>query len=127
MDALDTLTLKAFILTLHQLPTISPELQTALKSLPLDPKEMLAGIEDLIDEEPLAKTYIKYQALLQSREGVRSKSDQMFLPDDDEPTDELGNTLVAIETQTSETLLENLPKIVQSSDPKWEIIDWLVA
>ena len=127
LDALDVLTLKSFILTLSQLPTISPELQTALQALPLDPKAMLAGIEDIIDQEPLATTYLKYQGLLQSREGKRNKSESMFLPGDDEPRDEIENTLVAIESQSPETILAELPKIIQSPTPQQAVLYWLGA
>ncbi len=127
LDALDVLTLKSFILTLSQLPTISPELQTALQALPSDPKAMLAGIEDIIDQEPLATTYLKYQGLLQSREGRRNKSDSMFLPDDEEPRDEIENTLVAIENQSNEDILEKLPRIIQSPTPQQAILYWLGA
>ena len=127
MDALDILTLKSFILTLSQLPTISLELQTALRNLPSEPKSMLAGIEDIIDQEPLATTYLKYQGLLQSREGKRNKSDSMFLPDDEEPRDEIENTLVAIESQSPETILAELPKIIQSPTPQQAVLYWLGA
>lgn len=133
MDHLDILTLKSFILTLSQLPAISPELQTALQALPSNPKEMLAGIEDIIDQEPLATTYLKYQGLLQAREGKRNKSDSMFLPDDDEPSDEIPNFVLvpkfvaAIETQTPEDIFKKLPEIIQSPNPQQAILYWLGA
>ena len=108
MDALDILTLKSFILTLHQLPTISPELQTALQALPSDPKAMLAGIEDIIDQEPLATTYVKYQGLLQAREGVRSKGDRPTISSNPSPNTEQDNIAIAYNepAQEFETIIE---------------------
>jgi len=126
MNDLDILALRAFIFTLHQLPAISPELQTALQNLPSDIQGIIAGVEDLTDQEPLATTYIQNYALLQSREGHRSKSkDEMSLPDDEEPTDELGNTLFALEGKSAKELEKKSAEIFQSSDPKRSIFDWL--
>ncbi len=127
MDALDILTLKSFILTLRQLPTITPELQIALQAIPSDPQKMLEAIEDLTTQAPLAQTYLESQALFQARAGVRSKSDSMSLPGDDEPMDEIENTLVAIESQSDEDILKKLPEIIQSPNPQQAVLYWLGA
>jgi len=113
MNDVDTLTLRAFIFTLYQLPTISPELQTALQKLLSAPQGMLSGLKDIIDQEPLATTYMKNYALLQSREGKRSKGLKPKLTDDTEDS----NALVeAIETQTGDAMKKVVEEICQTPD-----------
>ncbi len=125
MNAAHILTLRAFLLALYQLPTIPPELRASLQKLPVDATEKLKVIYSLLKQEPLATQYQECRDLLQAREGKRNKADEMVLPDDDEPNDEIGNTLVAIETQTPEAILAEIPKIAQSSNLKQTIQNWL--
>ena len=118
MNAAQTLTLRSFLLALYQLPTISPELQTALQNLPADAAEMMPEIYKLIKLEPLATQYHDCRDELQAREGQRKAGDRPIIPTNTESTEEHGNEAVdpidMFESQTESSLTKMMQEITQS-------------
>ena len=89
LEDLDILTLRAFVLALYQLPSLPPELQTALQNLPLEVEAMLKEIYKLTKQEPLAQKYRECRLVFQPKEGKRTKSDQPTT--NNQPTNEITN------------------------------------
>ncbi|NJL91922.1 MAG: hypothetical protein HC916_20675 [Coleofasciculaceae cyanobacterium SM2_1_6] len=108
MKPVHVLTLRSFILALHELPAVPQALQTSLQSLPANEEAMLENIYKLIEQEPLAAYYKKLRGLLKAREGVRSKGDRPNISSDPSPNTEQDNIAVAYDEPTAkfETILE---------------------
>ena len=115
MNAANTLTLRSFLLALYQLPTIPPELQTALQNLPADAAEMMPEIYKLIKLEPLATQYQDCRDELQAREGQRKAGDRPNLRDETtNENDNISSPEDALENQGATSLLNMVEEIKQN-------------
>jgi hypothetical protein len=118
MNAANILTLRSFLLALHQLPAIPPELQAALQNLPADPAEMMPEVYKLIKQEPLATQYQDCRDELQAREGQRKAGDRPIVSSNIESTNEHSNESVdpidLFESQTEDSLTTMMQEIINS-------------